>query len=124
MTEPQEYDIEDLDSLTRDQLGEIDPMHRVLADVLDDWVVRRFGILSGHHGIGLFLELLAAEGYRVVANQKPYIVEGSPSGEWSVLRTDIAAEYVTSASTREAAQEIAEQKNAEALGALLRAPTE
>jgi hypothetical protein len=63
----------DLDTLTRAQLGEIDPMHPVLADVLDDWVVRRFGILSSHHGIGLFLDLLAADGYRVTAIEVPEV---------------------------------------------------
>lgn len=70
MTAPDEHDV-DLDRLTREQLGEIDPMHRVAADVLDDWVVRRFGILSGHHGVGLFLELLAADGYRVTKIDVP-----------------------------------------------------
>lgn len=55
----------DLDALTRDQLAELDGPAATVADVLDDWIMRRFGKTSSHHGAGLFLELLAAEGYRV-----------------------------------------------------------
>jgi hypothetical protein len=55
----------DLDALTRGQLAELDGPAATVADVLDDWIMRRFGKTSSHHGAGLFLELLAAEGYRV-----------------------------------------------------------
>lgn len=66
-SDPVEPPDPDLDDLPRAELGELDPMYSTVADVLDDWVVRRFGILSGHHGVGLFLNLLAADGYRVTA---------------------------------------------------------
>lgn len=65
MSEPIEPPNPDYDDLTRDELEEINPMAARVADVLDDWIGRRFGILSGGHGAGLFLDLLAAEGYRV-----------------------------------------------------------
>jgi len=64
-TEPADYPDPDLDDLTREQLAEMDGPARAVADVLDDWVCRRHGILSSHHGVGLFLDLLAAEGWRV-----------------------------------------------------------
>lgn len=67
MSEPIEPPDPDLDDLPRSELGELDPMYSTVADVLDDWVARRFGITSSAHGVGLFLDLLAADGYRVTA---------------------------------------------------------
>lgn len=40
-------------------------MPKAVADALDDWIMRRFGKESSHHGAGLFLNLLAEEGYEV-----------------------------------------------------------
>lgn len=77
MTEPQEPDV-DLDSLRRDQLGEIDPMHPVLADVLDEWLLRMHGITSGGHYVGAFLEFLAAQGYRVTPIEVPDLADLLP----------------------------------------------
>lgn len=57
----------DLDTVPLRELGEIDPMYPIVANALDEWRthMRRFGGARDYHGIGLFLELLAAEGYRV-----------------------------------------------------------
>jgi hypothetical protein len=55
----------DLDALTRDQLAELPGPERAVADVLDDWNHREHGVMSSNHGVGLFLDLLATEGYRV-----------------------------------------------------------
>lgn len=52
----------DLDRLTRDQLPE---PARQIADILDDWLHRTHGILSSHHHVGLFLDLLAEAGLTV-----------------------------------------------------------
>ncbi len=55
----------DLDGLTRDALRELGGPPAALVDVLDDWLLREHGVLSGSHCVGSFLDLLAAEGYRV-----------------------------------------------------------
>lgn len=54
---------EHLDRIRRDDLPE-EP--RAVADVLDNWLVRMYGVHSGSHNVGLFLDLLADEGYTVV----------------------------------------------------------
>lgn len=54
-----------LDELSRGQLRELDGAPAVVADVLDEWNHRLHGVTSGDHGVGLFLDLLAARGYRV-----------------------------------------------------------
>lgn len=66
MPEPFEPDL-DLDTLTRDQIDELAHMPEVAATikVLDEWVGRTHGVLGGAHQVGLFLDLLAAEGFRV-----------------------------------------------------------
>lgn len=55
----------DPDDLTRAQLAERAGPESVVAGVLDDWLMRLHGVTSSAHGVGLFLDLLAAEGYRV-----------------------------------------------------------
>ena len=57
----------DLDNLPRAQLreGTLGDMPGDVADVLDDWLHQCHGILSSHHNVGVFLDLLAATGYRV-----------------------------------------------------------
>ncbi len=62
-----------LDRLPRAELGdtELGPMPAVVASVLDEWLFTQHGILSGHHGVGVFLDLLAADGYRVTAIGAP-----------------------------------------------------
>lgn len=66
MSYPLEPDVDDdLDMLTRAELAELPGPARAVADVLDEWTIRRHGIASSHHGAGLFLDLLAAEGWRV-----------------------------------------------------------
>lgn len=61
----------DLDDLTRDELAERDGPGHAVATVLDEWLGRLHGITSGQHGAGLFLDLLAAEGYRVERADAP-----------------------------------------------------
>lgn len=61
----------DLDSMTRDQLAELSGPELVVSEVLDDWRYRQHGIVSSAHGVGLFLDLLAAEGYRVTPIDVP-----------------------------------------------------
>jgi hypothetical protein len=49
-------------------------VEQVVSDVLDDYNVRKHGILSSHSGYDLFLDLLREEGYEVVAivqSEKP-----------------------------------------------------
>jgi hypothetical protein len=65
VSEVYDEDVDDLDTLTRAQLAERDGPTYTVACVLDDWLHRLHGISSSSHGAGLFLDLLAAEGYRV-----------------------------------------------------------
>jgi len=65
VTEPYDGRDPDLDELTRDQLGEYNDRAAKVADVLDAWLLGAHGRVSSHHNVGLFLDLLAAEGYRV-----------------------------------------------------------
>jgi hypothetical protein len=57
----------DLDDLPRSQLreGSLGDMPGDVADVLDDWLATQHGVFSSHHGVGSFLDGLAAVGYRV-----------------------------------------------------------
>jgi hypothetical protein len=64
-------DPEDLDTLTRADLAELDGPAYTVACVLDEWRARLHGITSGQHGAGLFLDLLAAEGWRVTQTDVP-----------------------------------------------------
>ncbi len=62
----------DPDDLTREQLAEFAHLPwSDLALVLDDWVCRRFGILSSHHGVGMFLRLLHDEGWEITRKPEP-----------------------------------------------------
>lgn len=72
----------DLDTLTRGELAELDGPAHTVAGVLDDWLHRLHGITSGQHGAGLFLDLLAAEGWRVERIQVPELSSllPAPSG--------------------------------------------
>lgn len=74
MTTSRQFEL--LDRMKRDDLPRAG---RAVADVLDDWLVRQFGITSGSHGAGLFLDLLADEGYEITPRsadeqQEPPIV--------------------------------------------------
>jgi hypothetical protein len=57
----------DLDDLPRSELreGVLGDMPGDVADVLDDWLHEQHGVTSSHHGVGSFLDGLAAVGYRV-----------------------------------------------------------
>lgn len=79
MTDPVDPPDPDLDSLTREQLAELDGPASVVADVLDDWLYRAHGRISGGHNVGLFLDLLAAEGYRVEKIQAPEVLLPPPT---------------------------------------------
>lgn len=78
MSEPQEYE-PDLDDLTRDQLAEVNPMAHTVAEVLDEWNHRLRGIIASDHSVGLFLDLLAAEGYRVAPIEAPEFADVLPA---------------------------------------------
>lgn len=67
MSDPVEPPDPDLDTLPRATLAELDGPAAAVADVLDDWLLRTHGITSSAHNAGLFLDLLAAEGWRVTA---------------------------------------------------------
>jgi hypothetical protein len=69
-TEPQEVD-PDLDTLDRSQLAELAGPASAVAEVLDEWRHRLHGIISSEHGVGLFLDLLAARGFRVEPIEAP-----------------------------------------------------
>jgi hypothetical protein len=64
-------DHEDLDALTRAELAELDGPASTVATVLDEWNHRLHGLTSSSHGAGLFLDLLAAEGWRVTPINAP-----------------------------------------------------
>lgn len=66
MSDPIEPPDPDLDDLTRGELAELAHLPAAtVADVLDEWLLRAHGITSSAHNVGLFLDLLAADGYRV-----------------------------------------------------------
>lgn len=67
-SESHEYD-PDPDDLTRNQLAETHPDAAVIAEVLDEWLLRCHGVTSGAHHAGAFLDFLAARGYE--ARQMP-----------------------------------------------------
>lgn len=69
----------DLDTLTRADLAELAGPEATVADVLDEWLLREHGVTSSSHGVGLFLDLLAAEGWRVERVQVPDIQLPPPS---------------------------------------------
>lgn len=77
VTNPEDYE-PDLDDLRRDQLHELG-MPGDVADVLDDWLHRNHGILSGRHYVGDFLDSLAAAGYRVAKIEAPSFEELLPA---------------------------------------------
>jgi hypothetical protein len=68
----------DLDDLSRGELHELG-MPGVVSDVLDDWLHDHHGVTSSHHGVGAFLEALAAEGYRVEKIEVPSFVDLLPA---------------------------------------------
>lgn len=70
----------DLDTLSRSQLDQLDGPASSLAFVLDDWLIRRFGKESSHHGVGLFLSLLEAERLQVVPLPAPISERTDTSG--------------------------------------------
>jgi hypothetical protein len=67
----------DLDDPPRSELreGPLGDMPGDVADVLDDWLHEQHGVTSSHHGVGSFLDGLAAVGYRVTR------IETGPSFE-------------------------------------------
>lgn len=75
-TEPQEADF-DPDALTLAQLAEFDDL-RAVAEALDEWSRER-GTAPSTHGVGLFLELLAARGFRVEPIQVPEFADVLPA---------------------------------------------
>lgn len=81
MSDPIDYRDPDLDELTRAQLGEYDDRAAKVADVLDDWLHRAHGVTPSAHNVGLFLDLLAAEGYRVEPIEAPTFAEVMPEVE-------------------------------------------
>lgn len=74
MINPEDFQLEP-DDLTREQLAELAHLPwSDLALVLDDWACRRFGILSSHHGVGLFLKLLDEEGWEITRKPAPVVL--------------------------------------------------
>lgn len=73
MSDPIEPPDPDIDTLSRGELREWAHMPELAAtaDVLDDWLLRAHGVTSSSHNVGLFLDLLAAEGYRVAPIEAP-----------------------------------------------------
>jgi hypothetical protein len=74
VTDPQEID-GDLDDEPRAELGEIDAMHPVVAKALEEWRRHMDSGPSNCHYLGTFLDLLAAEGYRVTPIEVPDLAE-------------------------------------------------
>lgn len=67
MSEPVDVDLQDMDDLSDDELAEQDPLAADVAHVLDRWYDER--CCCRHHMVGTFLDLLAAQGYRVGADR-------------------------------------------------------
>lgn len=64
----------DLDDFTRSELAERpDQPWADVASALDEWLVRQHGVVSGSHGVGLFLDLLNERGLVVVRDEVPPI---------------------------------------------------
>lgn len=80
MSDPIDLPDPDLDTLTRGQLAEWAHMPEIAAtaDVLDEWLLRAHGVTSSAHNVGLFLDLLAAEGYRVEPIEAPSFEDVMP----------------------------------------------
>lgn len=85
-------DHEGLDDLTRDELAERDGPGYAVACVLDEWKQRLHGLTSSDHGAGLFLDLLAIEGWRVERIEVP---------SWPVPAGPIHVSYLSGASDEE-----------------------
>ena len=79
----------DPDDLTRAQLAELPGPEPQVAEVLDEWLLRLHGVTSGTHGVGLFLDLLAAAGYRVTEIPKPAVRQAWRCPDCQVERVDI-----------------------------------
>jgi hypothetical protein len=77
VTNPEDFE-PDLDNLRRDQLHELG-MPGDVADVLDGWLHEQHGVMSSHHGVGSFLDALAAVGYRVTRIEVPAFDELLPA---------------------------------------------
>ncbi len=72
MTDPVDPPDPDLDDLSDDELAELDEKAANVAHVLARWYDER--CCCRHHMVGTFLDLLAAEGYRVEPIVVPDIV--------------------------------------------------
>jgi hypothetical protein len=71
MSDPTEPPDPDLDDLRRVDLAELDGPASDTAAVLDEWLRRCHGVTPTHHYVGTFLDLLAAEGWRVTRIPDP-----------------------------------------------------
>lgn len=70
----------DLDDLTRTELAEREGPGYAVACILDEWKQRLHGLTSSDHGAGLFLDLLAEQGWRVERIDAPvrFATSGPP----------------------------------------------
>jgi hypothetical protein len=74
MINPEDYR-PDPDDLTRAELAELAHLPWAdVANVLDEWNRRTHGVLSSHHGVGLFLDLLNEAGWHLVRNEPPIVL--------------------------------------------------
>lgn len=96
----------DLDTLTRAELAELDGPAATVAGILDEWLHRLHGITSGQHGAGLFLDLLAAEGWRVERIQVPPVF-ATPAGPATVRYWPAAPTPEQATAAKQAALETA-----------------
>lgn len=69
---------DDLDRLDRDALRTMGGAPAALVDVLDEWLLTQHGVTSSAHCVGAFLDLLAAEGYRVTPIEAPAFADVLP----------------------------------------------
>ncbi len=60
MSGPESTQWQFCDRMRRDDLPE---MPKAVAEVLDEFLMRQHGIMSGSHAVGLFLDLLADRGF-------------------------------------------------------------
>lgn len=65
-----------LDRMKRDDLPE---MPRAVAQVIDEFNMRQHGLMSGSHGVGLFLDLLRDAGFTVEMDMHAHTVKPSRS---------------------------------------------
>ena len=83
-----------MSSLTKRE--DLEGVERVVSDVLDEYNMRKHGILSSHSGYDTFLSLLADEGYTVVkiGDVPPWMSQITPEGSSVTILDGDTSEFI------------------------------